>query len=210
MKCRICDTRKPRRFCPGVNGDICSICCGNEREVTVDCPLDCSYLVEARVHEKPREVKPEEITNQDIRVSEEFLRSNEPLLVFLGAKLLQASLATPGAVDSDLGEAIDSLVRTYRTLQSGLYYETRPANLIAAAIHRKLQEALETLRKQLAEKNATPIRDAEILGLLVFLQRVELYQTNGRPRGRAFVDYLRAHFPHEPEPSLNAPSLIQV
>jgi len=44
----------------------------------------------------------------------------------------------------------------------------------------------------------------------VFLQRVELYQTNGRPRGRAFVDYLRAHFPHEPEPSLNAPSLIQV
>jgi hypothetical protein len=210
MKCRICDTRKPRRFCPGVNGDICSICCGNEREVTVDCPLDCSYLVEARVHEKPREVKPEEIPNQDIRVSEEFLRSNEPLLVFLGAKLLQASLATPGAVDSDVGEAIDSLVRTYRTLQSGLYYETRPANLIAAAIHQKLQEALETLRKQLAEKNATPIRDADILGLLVFLQRVELYQTNGRPRGRAFVDYLRAHFPHEPEPSLNAPSLIQV
>jgi hypothetical protein len=210
MKCRICDTRKPRRFCPGVNGDICSICCGNEREVTVDCPLDCSYLVEARVHEKPREVKPEEITNQDVRVSEEFLRSNEPLLVFLGAKLLQASLSTPGAVDSDVGEAIDSLVRTYRTLQSGLYYETRPANLIAAAIHQKLQEALETLRKQLAEKNATPIRDADILGLLVFLQRVELYQTNGRPRGRAFVDYLRAHFPHEPEPSLNAPSLIQV
>jgi hypothetical protein len=210
MKCRICDTRKPRRFCPGVNGDICSICCGNEREVTVDCPLDCSYLVEARVHEKPREVKPEEIPNQDIRVSEEFLRSNEPLLVFLGAKLLQASLATPGAVDSDVGEAIDSLVRTYRTLQSGLYYETRPANLIAAAIHQKLQEALETLRKQLAEKNATPIRDADILGLLVFLQRVELYQTNGRTRGRAFVDYLRAHFPHEPEPSLNAPSLIQV
>lgn len=210
MKCRICDTRKPRRFCPGVNGDICSICCGNEREVTVDCPLECSYLVEARVHEKPREVKPEEIPNQDIRVSEEFLRSNEPLLVFLGAKLLQASLATPGAVDSDVGEAIDSLVRTYRTLQSGLYYETRPANLIAAAIHQKLQEALETLRKQLAEKNATPIRDADILGLLVFLQRVELYQTNGRPRGRAFVDYLRAHFPHEPEPSLSAPSLIQV
>ena len=49
MKCRICDTRKPRRYCPGVTGDICSICCGNEREVTVDCPLDCPFLVEARV-----------------------------------------------------------------------------------------------------------------------------------------------------------------
>src|ERR1700730_1408956 len=210
MKCRICDTRKPRRFCPGVSGDICSICCGNEREVTVDCPLDCPFLVEARAHEKPRDVKAEEIPNLDIPVSEEFLRSNEPLLVFLGAKLLQASRTTPGAVDSDAGEAVDSLVRTYRTLQSGLYYETKPANLIASAIHQKLQEALETLRKQLAEKNATPIRDADILGVLAFLQRVESFQSNGRPRGRAFIDYLRAHFPHEPDPSLSASSLIQV
>jgi len=211
MKCRICDTRKPRRYCPGVSGDICSICCGNEREVTVDCPLDCQYLIEARLHEKPREVKPEEVPNQDIRVSEEFLRTNEPLLLFLGAKLLEASLATSGAVDSDIHEALDSLVRTYRTLQSGLYYETRPSNLLAAAIHQKLQEGLDKLRKQLAEKGATPIRDADILGMLAFLQRVELFQSNGRPRGRAFVDYLRAHFPHEPESAV-APSssLIQV
>ena len=53
MKCHICDTRKPRRHCPGVNGEICSICCGNEREVSISCPLDCPYLVEARLHEKP-------------------------------------------------------------------------------------------------------------------------------------------------------------
>ena len=210
MKCRICDSRKPRRYCPGVSGDICSICCGNEREVTVDCPLDCPYLAEARVHEKPREVKPEEIPNQDIRVSEEFLRDNEPLLVYLGAKLLEASLTTPGEVDSDVRDTLDSLVRTYRTLQSGLYYETRPANLVAAAIQQKLQEAVEKLRKQLAEKNATPIRDADILGMLAFLQRVEFYQNNGRPRGRAFVDYLRAHFPHEAESLPSASSLIQV
>ncbi len=38
MKCPICDTRKPRRHCPGVHGEICSICCGNEREVSISLP----------------------------------------------------------------------------------------------------------------------------------------------------------------------------
>jgi hypothetical protein len=210
MKCRICETRKPRRYCPGVTGDICSICCGAEREVSVNCPLDCQYLLEARLHDKPPEIKPEDIPNRDIRVSESFLREHEPLLIFLGAKLLEASLATSGAVDSDVREALDSLTRTYRTLESGLYYETKPNNLIAASIHQKIQEAVDTLRKELTEKGATNIRDAEVLGVLVFLQRLELHHANGRPRGRAFIGYLHAHFPHEKHDSSEAPSLIQV
>lgn len=210
MKCRICDTRKPRRYCPGVSGDICSMCCGTEREVTVNCPLDCQYLVEARVHEKPPDVKPEDIPNRDIQVTEDFLRNQEPLLIFLGAKLLDASLTTSGAVDSDVRDALDSLVRTYRTLQSGLYYETRPANLMGAAIHQKLQEAIEKLRKELQEKGSTPVRDADILGVLAFLERVEFARNNGRPRGRAFIDYLNAYFPHDAERPPSASSLIQV
>jgi hypothetical protein len=210
MKCKICDTRKPRRHCPGVGGEICSICCGNEREVTVSCPLDCPYLKEARLHEKPPELDPDEVPNKDVQVTEQFLREHERLFVFLGAQLLEVSLATSGAVDSDVRDALQSLIRTYRTLQSGLYYETRPTNLVAAGIHQRMQEAVDRLRKELAEKNATPLRDAEILGTLVFLERVELHENNGRPRGRAFLDYLRAYFP-QTEPTLAPPTpLIQV
>lgn len=210
MKCRICETRKPRRYCPGVSGDICSICCGAEREVTVSCPLDCQYLAEARLHEKLPELKPEDIPNRDVRVSEEFLREHEPLLVFLGVKLLEASLDTAGAVNNDVREALDSLIRTYRTLQSGLYYETKPANLVAASIHQKMQEGVETLRKELTEKGVTAVRDAEVLGILVFLQRLELHYNNGRPRGRAFIGYLYTRFPREQRHSAETPSLIQV
>jgi hypothetical protein len=210
MKCKICNTRKPRRYCPGVGGDICSICCGSEREVTVNCPLDCVYLVEARQHEKPPAPSAGPLPNQDVKLSEEFLRDHEPLLIFLGAKLLEASLETPGAVDSDVQEALESLIRTYRTLESGLYYETRPNNLLAAAIHQKIQDAVQELRKELSEKGSAPIRDAEILGILVFLERVGLHQRNGRPRGRAFIDYLRGYFPQKQATPAVAPSLIQV
>jgi hypothetical protein len=210
MKCKICNTRKPRRYCPGVGGDICSICCGSEREVTVNCPLDCVYLVEARQHEKPAAPAAGPLPNQDVKLSEEFLRDHEPLLIFLGAKLLEASLETAGAVDSDVQEALESLIRTYRTLESGLYYETRPNNLLAAAIHQKIQEAVQELRKELSEKGSTPIRDSEILGILVFLERVGLHQRNGRPRGRAFIDYLRGYFPQKQADPAVAPALIQV
>jgi hypothetical protein len=130
--------------------------------------------------------------------------------MFLSSRLLEATLSAAGAVDSDVREALQSLIRTYRTLQSGLYYETRPANRIAAGIHQRMQEAVETLRKELAEKNATPVRDAEILGTLVFLERVEINQNNGRPRGRAFLDYLRAYFPQSQESLAPASPLIQV
>lgn len=210
MKCKICDTRKPRRYCPGIGADICSICCGNEREVTVNCPFDCPYLVEARLHDKLPLIDPAQVPNQDIRVSEEFLREHESLLVFLGAKLLEASLETSGAVDSDVREALESLIRTYRTLQSGLYYESRPDNLVAAAIHQKIQDRVAELRKELSEKGSTSVRDAEILGVLAFLQRVEFSQANGRPRGRAFIDYLRAYFPQKEQSARNSPLLIQV
>src|SRR5579871_825886 len=197
MKCRICDTRKPRRYCPGVSADICSQCCGAAREVSINCPLDCQYLIEARLHEKHVPVNPEAIPNRDIPVTEQFMREQESLLVFAGAKLLDAALATSGAVDNDIREALEALIRTYRTLESGLYYETRPANMVAAAIQQKIQESIDGLRKELAEKGAPSIRDAEILGVLVFIQRIELLNNNGRPRGRAFIDYLRAHFPQE-------------
>ena len=209
MKCRLCETRKPRRYCPGVRGDICSICCGDKREVTVDCPLDCPYLAEARLHEKLAEIKPEEIPNRDVPVSEEFLRNHEPLLIFLGAKILEAAMTTAGAVDSDVREAIESLIRTYRTLQSGLYYETKPANMIAAAVHEKIQQSIEALRKELSEKSAPALRDAEILGTLVFLQRLALAHNNNRPRGRAYISYLLGHFP-KPENAPESPALIQV
>jgi len=210
MKCKICDTRKPRRHCPGVSGDICSLCCGNEREVTISCPLDCLYLAESRLHEKPSTLNPDQVPNQDIHVTEQFLREHEPLLMFLSSRLLEASLASAGAVDSDVREALQSLIRTYRTRQSGLYYETRPTNMVAAGIHQRMQEAVESLRKELAEKNATPVRDAEVLGTFVFLERVELHQNNGRPRSRAFLDYLRAYFPQRQENVAPASPLIQV
>jgi len=51
VSCPICEKRKSARFCPAKGEKICAVCCGTEREVTIDCPSDCSYLVAAHRYE---------------------------------------------------------------------------------------------------------------------------------------------------------------
>jgi hypothetical protein len=192
MPCVLCQVRRPRRACPGVGGDICSLCCGTEREQTVNCPLDCPYLREARSHEKPVPLNAKDLPNADIPVDEPFLQRNEILLAALMHAVAEAGLATAGAVDSDVREALESLVRTYRTRESGLYYETRPSNLIAAAVLDLIHKSIEDFRQALAKRSGMEtLRDTDILGVLVFLENVEYQMDNGRKRGRAFLDMLR-------------------
>jgi hypothetical protein len=197
--CKLCDKKRARRYCPGVGGDICPVCCGTERENTIDCPLDCEHLQEARRHERPAidkaEAGAENIPNRDIRVSEQFMRDHEREVLWLTQALARALESSRG-VDMDAREALDALIQTYRTRESGLIYETRPQNPFAAAIQQALVQSIEELRKALtAEKGMETLRDSQILGVLVFLQRLEIQHNNGRRRGRAFFDFLRGYFP---------------
>jgi hypothetical protein len=191
-----------------VRGDICPICCGSEREQTVHCPLDCEYLQESRRHEKLPDVDPDAFPHRDIRISEDFLRENESLLVYCAVALMTAALEIPDTLDSDVKEALEALVRTYRTLQSGLYYEARPANPIAAAVFEQMQARIDDFRKHAAEHAGMPVvRDSAVLGVLAFLQRLEIQHNNGRRLGRAFIDFLRMQFPKTSAGNLQ-PSLI--
>lgn len=215
MKCELCDTRKPRRYCPGVRGDICPQCCGTEREVTVSCPLDCEYLLEARRHERFPELDPKHIPNGDVRVTEAFLEEHDALIGWFSRMILDACLMTPGAVDNDLREALETMIQTYRTRMSGLIYETRPNNPIAGAIQARVFQAFEETQRAEAQQRGgvSGIRDASVLGVLVFLQRVALHWNNQRSRGRSLISFLLARYgevagqqqQQQPPPSLVLP-----
>jgi hypothetical protein len=175
----------------------------------VDCPLDCEYLQEARRRDRRPAPGQSEWPNQDIHLSEQFIVDHERLLTFVGHTIAAAALDTPGTVDFDVREALDGLIRTYRTLQSGVYYESIPANPLAANLYRAVQQRTAEFRE--AEKQRTGLsqtRDADVLGSLVFLQRMELDRNNGRPRGRAFIDELRAFYESAAREGSPAPSSL--
>lgn len=206
--CKICGKRRAKRACPAVGADICTICCGTEREVTLSCPLECEYLREGHRREKALEIPERDLSNRDIAISEEFVASHEELVLFCVYSLVQATLRTPGAVDSDVLEALDGLIRTHRTLDSGLVYETVSPNIIAANIQRGFLASLADYQKVRAEREAlSPVRNSEVIQALVFLHRVGQQNQNGRPKGRMFIDLLRHMTPETPVDE-RAPSLI--
>lgn len=190
--CRICQTRRPKRNCPGVAGDICASCCGDQREVNISCPLDCPYLEEAHRRERPAKAPYEVLPNSDIRLSEDFLGEHQDLVLFCFYTFGDAAMRTPGAVDGDILSAVEAVIRTYRTAQSGLVYETRPSDQIAAAIQDQFTRSVADFRKQHSgEGSLSPLTDSDLLRCLVFVQRYAYMQQNGRPRGRAFIHFIR-------------------
>ena len=76
-------------------------------------------------------LKEADLPNRDIRLSEQFIQQQEPV-VFALAVALRRAMEETRAVDFDAREALSALIRTYRTLESGLIYESQPTNPYAA------------------------------------------------------------------------------
>ena len=200
MSCAICETRKEKRFCPAVHGRICPQCCGEQREVTLDCPSDCSYLLQAREHEKPR---PLESLDQAtlfpaVELGDQFLYEQEHLIVGLSFALARAVRKDRAIHDADLVGALTTLAGSYETLvNSGLHYETAMTSIqqaIAGEIHAMVKQYRETEEKHLGYSR---LRDSDILRALVFLLRMGYTHTSGRPKSRAYADFVLSQFPEK-------------
>ena len=202
MSCAICEKRKEKRFCPAIHGRICPQCCGEQREVTLDCPSDCVYLQQAREHEKPRgmaDVNPADIFLQ-VEIGDDFMYKHEHLIMRLTYALAKSIRGDRGLKDADLIAAVTSLAKRFETLvNSGLHYETplpKPAQqAVAAEVQNMLKEYREAEQKHVGY---VQLRDSEVLRALVFLVRMAHGRTSGRPKSRAFVDFLLDQFPMTP------------
>jgi hypothetical protein len=207
MACLICNKGKAKRFCPAKGGKICSLCCGTEREETIDCPFDCPYLRESREHDYKGLLDPKDFPYKEIRVNDGFLEDHQTLLVVCGRAILEGALQTQRATDRDVRDALDALIQTHKTLASGIYYETRPPSAYARQITEHIQQQIREFQQEEAKQAGfSRTRDSDILTMLVFLYRMALDRDNRRSRGKAFLDFLRLHF--EPAPTQTAPSLI--
>lgn len=201
MSCPICGKRKAERFCPAKGEKICAVCCGTEREITIDCPSDCSYLVAAHRYESEHQRSiPADTPLLDEKIPQDIVYTHQQLMAALAFSIAKFCAAQPAAVDSDVLGALQALAQTYKTLSSGIIYEKLPEAPLPRELYAALNAVLAEIKKQQAERAASAsLKDTEIFYLLVFLYRMGLLRTNGRPRSRRFIEYLRGQFPQAPE-----------
>lgn len=201
MSCAICEIRKEKRFCPAVHGRICPQCCGEQREVTLDCPSECPYLIQAREHEKPRSA--DQIDHAalflQVEVPEQFMYEKEHMLMGLTYALAKAARSDRSLHDQDLIATLTVLAKSYeRRVTSGLHYE-QP---LTSDLQRRTANEVETMLREYREAEQkhigySTLRDSEVLKALVFLLRLAHGRTSGRPKSRAFVEFLFAQFPEK-------------
>jgi len=85
-----------------------------------------------------------------------------------------------------------------RLAGSGLHYEPASANPIQQALVAELRKMIAEYRELEAKhRGYSSLRDNEVLQLLVFMLRTAYARTSGRPRSRAFIDFLAEKFPEQ-------------
>jgi hypothetical protein len=222
LSCAICEERKEKRFCPAVHGKICPQCCGEQREVTIDCPSDCPYLLQARQQVQARQQAREHATGRshdewtgdrealftevevpEVEIAERFLYEREELILGLSFALAKSARGDRSLTDRDLIAAVSSLAKSYQTLvNSSLIYAPATTNLAHQGVVREIAREVETMVREFREAEEKQLgynrlRDSDVLKALVFLLRMGLAHTSGRPKSRAFVDFLFAQFPEK-------------
>jgi hypothetical protein len=200
LSCPICQKRKPGRFCPAKADKICAVCCGTEREVSIDCPPDCGYLLSAHRYEDqhPRAL-PADTPLLDARIVSDTIHSYGRFLSAIAFTIAKFCASHPETTDPDVLAALRALADTYKTLLSGILYEQPPSVHIQRELYDSLSTFLTEAKQNASQSSFGPLKDAEIFQLLVFLFRMGLLRTNGRPRARRFIEFLRGQFPNAQE-----------
>jgi len=201
VPCPICQKRKAARFCPAKGEKICAVCCGTEREVTIDCPSDCSYLVAAHRYENDHQRRiPADTPLLDEKIPQDIVYTHQQLMTALAFSIAKFCSVQPAAADADVLAALQALAETYKTLSSGIIYEKPPVAPLPRELYAALIVLLTEIKKQQAERAASAkFKDSDVFYLLVFLYRMGLLRTNGRPRSRRFIEFLLGQFPAAPD-----------
>lgn len=193
-----------------MHGKICPQCCGEQREVTLDCPSECPYLQQARAHASSHSDQPAHFDREelfpDVEITEQFLYEREELIMGLSFALAKSVRAERGVMDRDLIAAVSALAKSYRTLvNSSLVYEEATTNVSHQAITREIESMIQEFRAtEVQHSGQTRLRDSDVLKALVFVLRMGLGRTSGRPKSRSFVDFLFAQFPNRPSSASDA------
>ena len=193
MICPICNKRKAKRFCPARGDSICAVCCGTEREVSIDCPSDCPYLVASRQYDAGRrEIDWQSLPFSDAEIPYGFAQSHASLLMALLTCIGRYAGEHRQAVDTDAVASLKALAESYRTLSSGLYYEKPPDYHYQRELYDELKAALEEFqRTETQRQGLISTRNSDIRDALIYLTQLGAIRSNDRPKGRAFLDLIR-------------------
>ena len=167
--------------------------------------------MESRKHDLGRrEMDWSSVPFADTKIPSSFVARHERLILALGYAICLNARDNPVVTDADAIAGLQSLAEAYRTLTSGIYYEKPPDYAVQRGLYEALKSAIENYKKTESQNTGlAAVRDSEVRDALIFLAQLGATRTNGRPKGRAYLDLLRSQFKAD-EFQQSSPGLLVV
>jgi hypothetical protein len=196
--CPLCSARSAKRFCPAKDVRICAVCCGEKREIEIDCPSSCSYLKASRSYEFEKPVLDPDLQARMRKFDDNFVQRYQYVLAVINAGIVEERLGSGWLVDSDVIEVYKALGTTLRTLSSGIYYESLPEGPVRLSLFRRLKSALDELMQPDPSAQRPLLKSSEAVEVMDFITLVAQLNTTVRPRSRRYLDWTAETFgyPH--------------
>jgi hypothetical protein len=210
VSCPTCEKRKAQRFCVAKGEKICAVCCGQGREVTIDCPVDCTYLIAAHRYEDehPRAL-PADTPLLDVEIRRDTVHIHQQVMAAFAFTIAKFCVAHHDATDTDVLATLEAFAETYRILMTGIYYEKLPDGILRRELYGALTAFVAEVKQAQVQHGTTgSLKDADIFDLLIFLYRMGLLRSNGRLRSRRYIEFLRGQFPDTQELKREEPRII--
>ena len=136
-KCLSCGERKGNRFCPVVNGDICSLCCGTKRQKDIECLPSCDYLKKGTAYQLDRDV--EKKISSDLHAESEDVFNRDDIAPF--AMAIEGYFVDRFYPNRDVNDnhILQSMNRLFAFL-SGTLPTLEPINNIEELIYKEFRE----------------------------------------------------------------------
>ena len=178
--------------------------------MSITCPPDCAYLVAAhRYEDEHKRALPPDTPFLEERIPHDIVHTHQQLTAALAFQTAKFASNQTSTADPDTLASLAALGGTYKTLQSGLLYEKIPDIPVQRDLYLALSQFLNEIKQKAAESgNSAALKDTAIFQVIVFLYRMGLLRSNGRPRSRRFIEFLRGQFPQAEELKREQPRII--
>ena len=189
-RCPLCSQRAGKRYCPAKEAQICAVCCGEKREVEIDCPGSCIHLKAGRSYEAEKRVPDRNLLAGMDKYDNAFVHRFSPVLDMVSRAVVEERMQSSWLVDNDVIEVYKSLSLTMKTLSSGIYYESLPEGPLRIFLFRRLKTLFDELMQPNPSVDQRSLKVSEALEVLDFLRFAAEVNSSVRPRSRRYLDWL--------------------
>jgi len=147
-----------------------------------------------RYEEERRDVDWSQLPFPNVKVSPSAFGNHVHLLDTLAYSICDFAGSHREMVDSDVLIALQTLGESYQTLTKGIYYEKPLDHRLQHELAAHLKSTIAAYKKEEAARpRMSSLRDETVRDALIFLAQAGGMRANGRPKGRAYIDFLRGH-----------------